>query len=781
MIAEVVVDIKNKAVDRLFDYEIPVDLSTVVKPGVRVLVPFGPRSLSGVVINTKDKSDFDGKLRPITKVMDIIPAINEELLALGIELGKTTGSTLISCFDAMIPAAMKSKYKKMYVLKDENSASNEVLQLFAGTDVIDETVVAKNHLKFLKRGIDDGAVVLEYSASDKLGTKTKRYVALTDGITDKLTPKQAEVVAQLQNSDNPIAKSDILASDAVLKGLIAKGIVAYLDVEVYRDPYAQEKIVTSSEANLNQYQEEAVNKISSVKEESTFLLHGITGSGKTEVYLQAIAKTIEKGKQALVLIPEITLTTQLTARFKARFGSNVAVIHSGLSMGEKYDEWRKINRSEVDIVIGARSAVFSPLKNIGLIIIDEEHEATYKQDEMPRYHTIEVAKWRAKYHNCALVLGSATPSLESYARAKKDVYQLLELPERAVKTASVPTVKLIDLNNQQISNTGNIISSELISAIKKRLSNKEQVILFLNRRGYANFMQCRECHDVVSCPNCDVTLTYHKQFNGLKCHYCNHTTSINQMCPKCESPEVRFFGTGTQKVVEFLEELLPGANIMRMDVDATSKKGDHARIIKSFENQEADILIGTQMVAKGLDFPGVTLVGVLDADTMLHFPDYKATERTFQILTQVAGRSGRHTNDGEVYIETFSPNHCVMQHVKNHNYVGFYEDEMKNRRLFKYSPYFFHAKVLLSSLDPEALLVVSDQVNSLLRQKLGSECLIIGPTMPSVARVNKRFRMHFILKYRQSEKLKPVILDMLEHIENQDVSLAVDYFPTFLA
>ena len=781
MFAEVVVDIKNKAVDRVFDYLIPADMQDIVVPGVRVMVPFGPRALSGFVVRVKESSDFGGTLRPISKLLDVVPVLSEELLALGMELGAETGATMISCFEAMIPAAMKTKYRKLYVLGEAGVAGTEVMALFGAAFELNSEMVAPKDFKIIKQAIDDGFVEVVYEASAKLGAKMRRYVELIKGSPspNKLGVKQQVVVDMLSASHKPLERATIDVSASVLKGLIDKGIIRYLDVEVYRDPYANTHISLTKKRALNKAQADAVTMITQAENE-VVLLHGVTGSGKTEVYLEAISTVVAGGKQVIVLIPEITLTTQITERFKERFGNRVAVIHSGLSMGERYDEWRKIRRGEVDIVVGARSAVFAPFTNIGLIIVDEEHEATYKQEEMPRYHAIEVAKTRAQAHRCPVVLGSATPSLETYARANKGVYKLAVLPERAVKGASKPTVNLIDMNQHVLASSSGIMSNELENAIADRLALKEQVILFLNRRGYANFMQCRECHEVVSCSNCDVTLTYHKQINGLKCHYCNFTTNVMQACPECESNEVRFFGSGTQKIEEFLATRFPEANVLRMDVDATTKKGDHQRIIKAFENREADILIGTQMVAKGLDFPGVTLVGVLDADTMLHFPDFKAAERTFQILTQVAGRAGRHATDGVVYIETYSPNHYVMQHVKTQDYHSFYHEEMKNRRLFRYSPYFFHAKVLLSSEEPEQLMVIGSQINQLLRTELAAECHITGPIMPGIARVNNRFRQHFILKYKKSPKLRATMLHILEHIDQKDVSIAVDYFPVHL-
>ncbi|MCL2559671.1 MAG: primosomal protein N' [Turicibacter sp.] len=783
-VAEVVVDIKNKAVDRVFDYQIPENLETVVQPGVRVMVPFGPRALAGMVLRVKASSDFKGKLRPISKVMDVVPILNAELLALGIDLAKETGATMIACFDAMIPAAMKTKYQKLLVRAQDVSGWSQVAALFGEGEAVNAEVVTQDLLPVMKEAIDAGAVEVIYEASAAMGKKMRRYVELVDREVDfsvfGRAKRQEAAVRRLLANEHPIARDELAVDATVLRKLVDKRVVRVVDVEVYRDPYAKASFKPGASVALNDAQKAVVQTINEAGG-GVVLVHGVTGSGKTEVYLEAIQSVVDAGKQALVLIPEITLTTQITMRFKQRFGSAVAVLHSGLSMGEKYDEWRKILRGEVNIVIGARSAVFAPLRQIGLIIVDEEHEATYKQEEMPRYHAIEVAKRRGAWHGCPVVLGSATPSLDAYARASKGVYTLAELPQRAVEKASLPEISLIDLNRQIPGIGSGIMSVELESALETKLAKKEQIILFLNRRGYSNFMQCRECHEVVSCPNCDVTLTYHKQVNGLKCHYCNFTARVVDACPKCESPEVRFFGTGTQKVEEFLEKRFPAAKVLRMDVDSTSRKGDHQRIITAFEDKKADILLGTQMVAKGLDFPGVTLVGVLDADIMLHFPDYKASERTFQILTQVSGRAGRHEQGGSVYIETYSPNHYVMQHVKNQDYHAFYREEMASRQRFNYAPYYFHAKVLLSSLEPDALLVVSEQVNAYLRSELGDECLIIGPTMPGIARVNNRFRLHFILKYKKSPKLTEVMMHLLEHIDHKDVSIAVDYFPVHLA
>ena len=722
MIAEVIVSINSKAVDRVFDYEVPAQFESLTKSGMRVAVPFGRRDITGFVLATKQESDYDKVLRKITKLIDEVPVLNEELMQLSIELARDTGATRISCFEAMVPNVNLSKKMKKYI-------------------------------KLVNPQID----LAQFSRSKK----------------------QLEIVEALLTSATPIARENLDVSAPILKSLRDKGVIYEVEVEVYRDPFAAQNAISTHAMVLNDEQQQAVSRLLQASNQE-FLLYGVTGSGKTEVYLQAIAEVLVRGQQAVVLVPEITLTTQITARFKARFGEQVAVLHSGLSQGERYDEWRRILRGEARVVVGARSAIFAPLQNIGLIIVDEEHEASFKQEEMPRYHACEVAKWRGKFHDCPVVFGSATPSLESYARASKGIYELIALKNRAVASSSVPAVRMIDMGNGKQMVKNGPLSQELESAIRLRMTRGEQVILFLNRRGYANFMQCRECNEVVSCPNCDVTLTYHKQGQNLRCHYCNFSADVVQSCPKCESPEVRFFGTGTQKVEEFLATEFPEAKVLRMDVDTTSKKGDHKRIIESFGAREAEILLGTQMVAKGLDFEGVTLVGVLDADLMLHLPDYKAAERTFQILTQVAGRSGRHLANGEVLIQTYSPNHHVMKCVQAADYESFYVKEMQARRQFNYPPYFYLASIMLSSEDYEQLVIYADKTNRYLRQKLGQFCQIIGPTMPPVARVNNRFKMYFIVKYREERNLRDVLRQLVAHFQASKVLLSIDYFPNKL-
>lgn len=786
VIAEVVVDIKNKAVNKVFDYTVPEELAHLIQPGVRVLVPFGPRTIMGFVISLKEQTELQN-LRPIKELIDVVPVLNDELRELGMSLSEETGSTMIQCFEAMIPNAMRAKYKKKLLCLSDTLSPN-LASLFQNSRVIDYEQIPANLLKEVKQAIEHKQVELIYEVKDQLGKKMIKYIALVDRNLDlssfNRAAKQKQVLEYLIAQPNPVLKSQLMdelqVTHAIMKTLVDKSVIKEIEVEAYRDPYADVVHQQSKALKLNQEQQVAVTTVAHACEENAcdiFLLHGITGSGKTEVYLQMIENVLVKGQQAIMLVPEIALTPQIAGRFKSRFQNKVAVLHSALSMGEKYDEWRKILKQEVQIVVGARSAIFAPFKDIGIIIIDEEHEATYKQEEAPRYHAIEVAKQRAITHRCPVVLGSATPSLESFARAQKGVYRLLTLSKRAVSTAKLPTVKLIDMRQHSTVSDQMILSDVLQEAIAKRLERQEQVVLLLNRRGYSNFMQCRECGEVVNCPNCDVSLTYHKPNQKLKCHYCGFESFILRRCPSCQSEELRFFGLGTQKVEEYLQDQFRGARIMRMDVDTTSKKGSHQELIAAFERKEADILIGTQMVGKGLDFPDVTLVGVLAADLMLHLSDFKAAERTFQLLTQVAGRAGRHELEGEVLIQTYSPEHYVMKCVVEQNYHAFYVEEMKMRRRFGYPPYYYLASVMMSSEDYNDLIMACDKVNQYLRNQLGHSCIIVGPTMPYVGRINQRFRMYFMIKYKQEPRLRAILSQLLMYFQEGSVSLSLDFFP----
>ena len=568
-----------------------------------------------------------------------------------------------------------------------------------------------------------------------------------------------------------------------LKTAEKNGWLSFEEVESYRDPFENHDFPKTLPWQLNTEQQQAVSRILAAEaqgEATTFLLEGITGSGKTEVYLQSIAEILNKGKTAMMLVPEIALTPQMVQRFKSRFGKAVAVLHSGLSQGEKYDEWRKIERGEAQVVVGARSAVFAPLQKIGLIIIDEEHEATYKQEDTPRYHARDLAIWRSQYHHCPVILGSATPSLESRARAQKKRYELLYLTQRAHENAQLPSVTIVDLKEEYAQKNTSTFSRLLQEKISNRLQQKEQIVLLLNRRGYSSFMMCRDCGYVLPCPNCDISLTLHMDVKKMRCHYCGHQENIPKKCPDCQGEKIRYYGTGTQKVEEELQERFPSARILRMDVDTTRKKGAHEKILKAFEEQEADILLGTQMIAKGLDYPNITLVGVLNADTALNLPDFRSSERTFQLLTQVSGRAGRGAKPGEVIVQTFNPEHHSIVLAQAQDYEAFYQQEMILRHQSGYPPFYFTVKITISHPAEQVVAKKSYQIAEQLKNGLSPESRILGPTPSGIARIKNRYYYQIILKYKHEVHLHRMLREILETSQSEqrkNLYVSIDYEP----
>ncbi|WP_256961632.1 primosomal protein N', partial [Staphylococcus argenteus] len=680
MIAKVIVDVASKSVDYKFDYLIPERLVSVIQPGIRVVVPFGPRTIQGYVmeVTTQPDSQLDmSKLKSIIEVKDIKPELTPELIALSEWMSATHVIKRISMLEVMLPSAIKAKYKKAFMLKDDTEVTADILKRFDKNGFYYYKDAQKNNdiaslMSLLQAGIIEEKTIL----SQNVTKKTKRAVRIIDGFNpDEVLAKLEKIIKQYdlyaflsEEQHKTIFLSDIEDmgfSKSSLDGLVKKGYVEKYDAIVERDPFKDRVFEQESKRQLTTDQQRAyaaINEKIINQEQATFLLHGVTGSGKTEVYLQTIEDVLNQGKQAMMLVPEIALTPQMVLRFKRRFGDDVAVLHSGLSNGERYDEWQKIRDGRAQVSVGARSSVFAPFKNLGLIIIDEEHESTYKQEDYPRYHAREIAQWRSEYHHCPVILGSATPCLESYARAEKGVYQLLSLPNR-VNQQALPDIDIVDMRTELSEGNRSMFSKDLREAIQLRLDRQEQVVLFLNRRGYASFMLCRDCGYVPQCPNCDISLTYHKTTDLLKCHYCGYQETPPNQCPNCESEHIRQVGTGTQKVEELLQQEFEGARIIRMDVDTTSKKGAHEKLLTEFEKGNGDILLGTQMIAKGLDYPNITLVGVLNADTMLNLPDFRASERTYQLLTQVAGRAGRHEKAGQVIIQTYNPEHYSILDV----------------------------------------------------------------------------------------------------------------------
>ena len=721
MYAKVIIEYGAKAVDREFTYIIPEYLVSKIRVGHRVLVPFNNKNIEGFVLGISNDYNDSYELKEIIDICDEKPVINEEMLYLGSEIQKQILCSKISIYQAMLPKALKAKQNTSIGIK-------------------------KNRYIRLNVSYEDANKYIEncrYNEQIKLLEKL-----ITD---DKL------LITNLSSSVNTLIKN---------------GIIRFEYEEVNR--YTSHTTGKYHKVNLNNDQTEAVKSVELGKH-STYLLYGVTGSGKTEVYMELIEKVINNGKTAIMLVPEISLTPQIVDGFATRFGADVAILHSGLSDTEKYDEYRKIMDGKVKIVVGARSAIFAPLKNIGIIVIDEEHTSTYKQDNNPRYHARDVAILRGEYHKCPVILGSATPSLESFARAKKGVYKLLTLTNRA-GMGMLPKVTIIDMKNE-VKKGNFILSKELSQKIEEKISKHEQIILLLNRRGYSSILTCRDCGNVLKCPNCDISLTYHKTSNTNRCHYCNYSIKNVHKCPICGSDNMKDYGLGTEKLEEELNKKFK-ARVVRMDMDTTSKKGMHEKIIEDFGSHKYDILLGTQMIAKGLDFPLVTLVGVINADTSLNIPDFRSAENTFGLLSQVSGRAGRSELAGEVIIQTYNPEHYSIKLAKEHNYLKFYEEEMKIRKVLGYPPFYYLTLVNITSKDYELGFNEANKIGAYLRKYLNTDTVVLGPSMASVFKINNVYHYQCIIKYKYDDKLNKILtkLDEIYKINNR-VDISIDVNP----
>ena len=794
--AQVIVDVPTMQTDQPYTYLVPDEWQAVIECGMRVEVPFGEgnRHIQGFVTALPTElAESTLSLKSLIRVIDLAPVVNQELLQLADYMKDVTFSFKINCLQTMLPAAMKAAYQKKFVLLDEDHPVKETY--FSQSNEIDWDVIeAAGALTLFKRLREQSIVELRYLVKEKVNKKMIRYVkslVTTDNyfvFKEQLRPnalRQHQLLEQLKTTPRETVtfyrEKELLSTH--LKTAEKNGWLSFEEVESYRDPFANHDFPKTLPWQLNTEQQQAVSRILAAEaqgEATTFLLEGITGSGKTEVYLQSIAEILNKGKTAMMLVPEIALTPQMVQRFKSRFGKAVAVLHSGLSQGEKYDEWRKIERGEAQVVVGARSAVFAPLQKIGLIIIDEEHEATYKQEDTPRYHARDLAIWRSQYHHCPVILGSATPSLESRARAQKKRYELLYLTQRAHENAQLPSVTIVDLKEEYAQKNTSTFSRLLQEKISNRLQQKEQIVLLLNRRGYSSFMMCRDCGYVLPCPNCDISLTLHMDVKKMRCHYCGHQENIPKKCPDCQGEKIRYYGTGTQKVEEELQERFPSARILRMDVDTTRKKGAHEKILKAFEEQEADILLGTQMIAKGLDYPNITLVGVLNADTALNLPDFRSSERTFQLLTQVSGRAGRGAKPGEVIVQTFNPEHHSIVLAQAQDYEAFYQQEMILRHQSGYPPFYFTVKITISHPAEQVVAKKSYQIAEQLKNGLSPESRILGPTPSGIARIKNRYYYQIILKYKQEVHLHRMLREILETSQSEqrkNLYVSIDYEP----
>lgn len=790
-IAKTIVDVPLMQTDQPYSYKVPEEFADMLEVGMRVHVPFGKanRLIQGIVLGMEQESEVaDEDLKEIVEVLDFSPVLTEEQLWLAEELRKSVFSYKISILKAMLPGFLNSSYDKiLYPLEGLSQEDRD--RLFGSQESLAFSSLDLKKQAEMMRLTRKGLLKLEYQAVDQKKIKTQSWVQVNlDKLEQLEISNRAKKKLELRDyllahpESTPLATLLEHYSREQVNFFVEQGALTILQKEVQRSATYFEGIESNQALELNPEQKQACEAVVGAigKKHPPFLLQGITGSGKTEVYLQIIQGALDMGKTAIVLVPEISLTPQMTERFIARFGDKVAILHSGLSNGEKYDEWRKVERGDAQVVVGARSAIFAPLKNLGVIIIDEEHEASYKQDSNPRYHARDVALLRAQYNQAALVLGSATPSLESRARAGKGVYQHLRLTQRANPLASIPEVQLIDFRDYIGQNETSNFTPPLIEAIQDRLDKKEQVVLMLNRRGYSSFVMCRECGAVDTCPNCDISLTLHMDTKTMNCHYCGFTKEIPHVCPNCQSRSIHYYGTGTQKAYDELAELFPEARILRMDVDTTRKKGSHQSLLEQFGKGEADILLGTQMIAKGLDFPNVTLVGVLNADTALNLPDFRSSERTFQLLTQVAGRAGRAEKAGQVLIQSYNPQHYAIRFAKDQDYEGFYTYEMAIRRQLGYPPYYFTIGITLSHKKEEEVLRRAYQVMEILRSGLSDASVILGPTPKPIARTHNLYHYQILIKYRLEDELASTlnqVLGLTQERENSELRLSIDHEP----
>lgn len=723
MIAEVIVDIAHSDVDKIFDYA----CDETLKAGMRVAVPFGRSAATGFVMRVKEETSVPKeKLKKVFRAEEDFPAITEECLSLAKKISERYRCPLALSLRLFLPAEMRT------------GKVGEVYQSYARPTGKEVTISPR-------------------------------------------APKQAMLISYLEDCGE--AESSVLREKfgaAAFRALVEKGAICEEKRRRFRDPY-KEVAGEGAEHTLTPAQRAAVASIRG-SEKTVTLLHGVTGSGKTEIYLTMIAEELRAGRSAIFLVPEISLTPQMLAQLRARFGRSAAILHSGLSAGERFDEWMRLREGDAKIAIGARSAVFAPVENVGVIIIDEEHDGSYSSESAPRYNTFDVALLRAKRNSCKLILGSATPSVETYMKAKNGEFNLVKLTHR-INARPLPDVNIVDMRREVRRGNPSPFSRVLKEKLEKCLAEGNQAILFLNRRGYSQTVICRDCGYVAKCENCDVSLTYHSEENCLKCHYCGAKYKMLPACPECGGKHIRYVGTGTQKIEGELKSLYPSARILRMDVDTTNGKEGHFKILKRFAERKADILVGTQMVAKGHDFPAVTLVGILDADMSLHFSDYRSGERTFQLVTQVAGRSGRAEEKGEVVLQTFDPENYILRFATQYDYEGFYEHEIAVRAATMFPPFAKIVRVMVSGGDEKetlaALREVYDGLNEIYRNH--SESFLIFSKMHApIKYIKNSFRYQVLMRLTDSSVLKEIYAACAE-IKPKNVLIYVEENPANLS
>ena len=728
----------DRAIHRELDYAVPEALAERVGVGSRVRVPFRDKSGLATVVATLDRSEAE-RIRPIEAVVGDAPVLSNALLELA--------NWMSAYYCCPIEAVVRSLLPQ--VIRRAEVGWKKQLFVSSGREIDNEEF-------------------------EKLRKRAPRQAELLEAITQLKEPMAASQLLRKTSLDNQ-----------TLRALAKRGLVELREEAVERDPHADEQFVATTNLEMNAEQVVALNKIEealvSPENARPILLQGVTGSGKTEIYLQGIRTALERGRSAIVLVPEISLTPQTVERFKGRFAEahdTVAVLHSHLSEGERHDEWHKIHSGRARIVIGARSAVFAPLKNLGLIIVDEEHETTYKQEEAPRYHARDVAVVRAKIEKCAVVLGSATPSLESYHNATTGKYQLVTLTQR-IDDRQMPLMRIVDLRQERRKQKAAAILSEKLSqAIADRLEKREQTILFLNRRGFSTSLLCSNCGEARDCPNCSVALTFHRHVARLSCHLCGHTAAVPKKCPACGKDALIYSGFGTEKVESIVSHFFPKAVVRRMDADSMTRKQAYRDTLLNFRAGKIDILVGTQMIAKGLHFPNVTLVGIINADLSLHLPDFRAGERTFQLLTQVAGRAGRGETPGEVFVQTYTPFSPSIQFARHHDFTGYFQQELEFRERCDFPPFKHAILITLRSAHEERAKFSAETLTRRLKEALGAEFILSEATPAPLEKLQGQFRFHILLRGEAIMRLSRLVRETLEKLPfPEDVTASVDVDP----
>ena len=722
------------SLDKAFDYLIPPELESQVRTGIQVYIPFGKSQRRGYVVGIKDESAYPiDKLKKIDSVCEVHPKIPDNLLRLGKWISEYYCCSQEQAVRALLPSAVRSG-------------------------------------KIKRKSIRIYYIVSPEEAQKYIFEKGKKYPARA---------KILQHILQHPGASYEFLKRDTGAGRSVFTSLVKGKLVLEENKDIYRDPFAGAEFVQSHAPELTEEQKSATNKINEMMSSKspkphTLMLYGVTGSGKTEVYLQAIATALSQEKDSIVLVPEISLTPQTIERFRSRFGDMVSVLHSSLSDGERFDEWTRIHRGQVKIVVGARSALFAPFNNLGLIIVDEEHENSYKQDEAPRYHARDVAVMRGFMEKAVVILGSATPSFESYNNAISGKYEMMILTKR-VDHCVMPKIRIVDMHVEALKSEGKIFSDELINEMRNRLERGEQTIIFLNRKGFATKMVCQKCGFVAMCSECSVTYTYSRKRESLSCHLCGAIIPAHKSCPDCKDEKIRYSGIGTEKIESICAGLFPHAGIARMDSDTMTYKNSYEKVLREFRSGRIDILIGTQMIAKGLDFPNVTLVGIINADLSLHIPDFRAEERTFQLLTQVAGRSGRGDVPGEVLIQTFTPQNIAIQCARTNDFLKFYNEQLAVRKMLSFPPCAHIIAVHFRGPDESQVAKFADEFLNRLRPSINSGIKIGGPIPSPVSKVKSKFRYLIIFRGDRMKELREVLREQILHTKRaNDIEVYAD-------